>query len=158
MGTGIVKGVAFVLLVVGLLGLAVGILRYVTANEMAEATSGSAKAAGVANPALRNETLREGMQQEGLLFSAGGGVGVALGLMLLRRPRTGSDGGRPPSEVDRLVQELRSTRAEVRWKAAKRLGELKGAARSAGPALTEALNDPDGLVRAAAADALRAIG
>lgn len=157
MGKLVANGIGIVFLVVGLLGLVLGIVRYVTASEMAESISGAAKVAGVKSPTLQNETLRAGMKQEGLLFMAGGVGSSVLGLVLLRRPSRTGKRGLQLSEVDRLVQDLRSPRVEVRWSAAQRLGELKEAAQPAIPALTEALNDPDALVRTAASDALQSI-
>jgi HEAT repeat protein len=60
-------------------------------------------------------------------------------------------------DLKALLQQLRSREVGLRLRAAKSLGALKVDADAAGPALTEAMADPDGDVRRAAVAAYRLI-
>lgn len=62
-----------------------------------------------------------------------------------------------PPEVAKLIKDLEDKNATIRFKAAKQLGELKGKAKGAIPALTAATSDSDELVRAVAKRAISAI-
>ncbi len=62
-----------------------------------------------------------------------------------------------PPEVAKLIKELGDKDATIRLKAARELGQLKGKAKDAIPALTKATSDSDELVRAVAKRALSAI-
>ena len=64
-----------------------------------------------------------------------------------------SSGDQPSPEVQALIAKLDDADAQVRLEAARALGELKGAARAAVDKLEELINDPDGDVCNAAADA-----
>jgi hypothetical protein len=157
MGKSLVSLFTALLIGIGLLGLASGVVRYVTADELADSIAGAARLGGIKNPGLARESLRSNMKQEGLLFVAGGTGLAALGVFLTSRSRRARTRVLPTDNVGLLLQDLRSPRVEVRWRAVKGLGEHRTSARSALPALTELLGDPDALVRATASDALRSI-
>lgn len=65
----------------------------------------------------------------------------------------GSNDDQPSPEVQEWIAKLDHADAKVRLEAAKALGEMRGKARAAVDKLEELINDPDGDVCNAAADA-----